>query len=68
MAVAVMATASKASAMGKISAPFSDGIAAKPAVVSKNTVPAESANVLWNEPDATTSTPNGQSPRPGVQP
>ena len=59
MAVAAKTTASKASAIAKISAPSSDGIAAKPTVVSKNTVPAESANVPWNEPDATTSTPNG---------
>ena len=68
MAVAVKTTAIKASAIDGSGAPFRDGIEVTQAAVSKSTVPAESAEVTRNEPDAPGSKSNTPSPKPGVQP
>lgn len=68
MAVAVKTTASKAIAIGRTGAPFRDGTEAIQRAVSKSTFPAVSAEVTKNEPDASASGPNRQSPKPRVQP
>ena len=55
MAVAVKTTASKARAIGRSGAPFRNGIGAIPVGVSKNTVPADWAEVTRNEPNEATA-------------